>query len=95
MDLDGLAALVDLSLLKPIGDDRFLMLETIREYALEQLEASTAAEELRRRHARFFSALAEEAYERRFDAESEWSARLGVDHDDLRGALDWLVAQRP
>ena len=35
-DLDGLAALVDSSLLKPIGDDRFLMLETIREYALER-----------------------------------------------------------
>jgi predicted ATPase/class 3 adenylate cyclase len=94
-DLDGLAALVDSSLLKPIGDDRFLMLETIREYALEKLEASAAAEEHRRRHAHFFSALAEEAYERRFDAESEWSARLGVDHDDLRGALDWLVANDP
>ena len=94
-DLDGLAALVDSSLLKPIGEDRFLMLETIREYALEKLEASAAAEEHRRRHARFFSALAEEAYERRFDAESEWSARLGVDHDDLRGALDWLVANDP
>ena len=36
-DLDGLAALVDSSLLKPIGDDRFLMLETIREYAVEKL----------------------------------------------------------
>ena len=32
-DLDGLAALVDYSLLKTVGDDRFLMLETIREYA--------------------------------------------------------------
>ncbi len=35
-DLDGLAALVDSSLLKPIAEDRFLMLETIREYALER-----------------------------------------------------------
>ena len=94
-DLDGLAALVDSSLLKPIGDDRLLMLETIREYALERLARSTAAEELRQRHARFFSALAEEAYERRFEAESEWTARLGVDHDDLRAALDWLVGNDP
>ena len=38
VDLDALAALVDSSLLKPIGDDRFLMLETIREYAREQLD---------------------------------------------------------
>ncbi len=94
-DLDGLAALVDSSLLKPIGDDRFLMLETIREYALEKLEASAAAEELRQRHARFFSALAEEAYERRFDAESEWSARLGVDHDDLRARARLAGRERP
>jgi predicted ATPase/class 3 adenylate cyclase len=90
-DLDGLAALVDSSLLKPIGDDRFLMLETIREYALERLAGSASTQELRRRHARFFAALAEQAYEGRFDAESEWSARLGVDQDDLRAALDWLV----
>ena len=47
-DLDGLAALVDSSLLKPIGDDRFLMLETIREYALERLESSDDADEVRR-----------------------------------------------
>ena len=71
-----LAALVDSSLLKPIGDDRFLMLETIREYALERLESSDEAEALRQRHATFFSALAEQAYEHRFDAEAEWSERL-------------------
>ena len=94
-DLDGLAALVDSSLLKPIGDDRFLMLETIREYALERLAASEEAEELRRRHADFFAALAEQAYERRFDAEAEWSGRLELDHDDLRAALDWLAANDP
>jgi predicted ATPase len=75
-DLDGLAALVDTSLLKPIRDDRFLMLETIREYALERLEGSPEADELRRRHASFFSAVTEQAYEGRFGAESEWSARL-------------------
>ncbi len=91
-DLDGLEALVDSSLVKPIGDDRFLMLETIREYAAEKLAASAAADEVRRRHAAFFTELAEEAYEHRFDAETEWSERLELDHDDLRVALDWLTA---
>lgn len=67
------------------------MLATIREYALERLAASAAAEELRQRHAQFFSVLAEQAYERRFEAESECSAQLRVDHDDLRAALDWLI----
>jgi predicted ATPase/class 3 adenylate cyclase len=89
VDLDALAALVDLSLLKPIGDDRFLMLETIREYASERLDA-VGASELRRRHADYFADLAERAYSHRFDAEAEWSARLDADHDDLRAALDWL-----
>jgi non-specific serine/threonine protein kinase len=91
VELDALAALVDLSLLKPIGGDRFLMLETIREYARERLDES-GAEEVRRRHAEHFAAVAEEAYAHRFDAEAEWSARLDTDHDDLRAGLDWLEA---
>jgi len=94
-DLDGLAALVDSSLAKPIGDDRFLMLETIREYALERLAGSAEAGELRQRHATHFSALAEQAYAHRFDAEAEWSARLEIDHDDFRAALDWLTVNAP
>jgi predicted ATPase/class 3 adenylate cyclase len=93
-DLDVLAELVDSSLVKPIADDRFLMLETIREYASERLAAS-GADELRRRHAEFFAALAERAYAHRFDAEVEWSARLETDHDDLRSALDWLERADP
>jgi predicted ATPase/class 3 adenylate cyclase len=93
-DLDGLAALVDSSLLKPIADDRFLMLETIREYARERL-AHPGEVEVRQRHSMFFSALAEHAYDHRFDAEAEWSARLETDHDDLRAALDWLSANDP
>jgi len=94
-DLDGLAGLVDSSLLKPIGDDRFLLLETIREYALERLAGSTEAGDLRRRHADFFSALAEQAYEHRFDAEAEWAERIQLDHDDLRASLDRLVENDP
>ena len=89
VDLDALAALVDLSLLKPIGDDRFLMLDTIREYARERLDEH-GAEELRRRHADHFAAVAEQAYAHRFDDEAEWSGRLEADQDDLRAALDWL-----
>jgi predicted ATPase/class 3 adenylate cyclase len=89
-DLDCLTTLVDFNLVKAIGADRFLMLETIREYAGEQLADSREADGVRRRHAEFFAALAEQAYEHRFDAEAEWSSRLDLDHDDLRVALDWL-----
>jgi predicted ATPase/class 3 adenylate cyclase len=94
-NLDGVAALVDSSLLKPIGADRFLILETIREYALERLAGSAETEEIRQRHATHFSALAEQAYEHRFDAEAEWAERLETDHDDLRAALDWLTLNAP
>jgi predicted ATPase/class 3 adenylate cyclase len=92
-ELDDLGTLVDYSLVKPMGDDRFFILETIRQYALERLRERTEEDELRRRHAEFFAAVAEEAYGHRFDAEAEWSARLESDHDDLRSALDWLSQQ--
>src|SRR5215212_7998467 len=63
--LDGLASLVDESLLKQEegvgGEPRFVMLETIHEYAREKLRESGEAKELRRLHAEFFLALAEEA----------------------------------
>jgi predicted ATPase len=90
-DLDTIAALVDSSLLKPIGEDRFLMLETIREYAHEKLSESGHADQVGQRHAEFFAALAEEAYAARSAAEATWAARLELDHDDLRAALDWLT----
>jgi predicted ATPase len=51
---------VDKSLVRA-EDERFGMLETIREYAAEQLAESGEREELRRRHAEFFATLAEEA----------------------------------
>jgi predicted ATPase len=86
-DLDVLASLVDKSLLRH-ADERFTMLETIREYATERLESSGEAEEIRLRHAGHFLALAEEAepHMRLFSA--EWVDRLGREHDNLRAALD-------
>ena len=63
------------SLLKPIGDDRFLMLETLREYAGGEAGESAGRDELLSRHAAYFRELAEQAYLHRFAAEAEWSAR--------------------
>jgi predicted ATPase/class 3 adenylate cyclase len=91
-ELETLAALVDASLLKAIGDDRFLLLETVREFAAERLADEGETDAFRRRHAHSFAALAEEAYAGHFEHEVEWSSRLERDHDDLRAALDWLTA---
>jgi predicted ATPase len=95
-DLDGLESLVDKSLVRH-ADDRFRMLETIREYASERLEASGEAADLRRRHAEYFLALAEKA-EPRLRAEElggggrEWLDRQARELDNSRAALDVLEA---
>jgi tetratricopeptide (TPR) repeat protein len=94
--LDRLAGLVDQSLVVPSAANgahsRFEMLETIREYAAEQLVAAGEAAAVRARHARWFLALAEAAASRRsaWDA-TDGFARLDAEHDNLRAALHWAA----
>jgi predicted ATPase/class 3 adenylate cyclase len=90
-DLDTLQSLVDKSLLRHTGE-RYWMLETIREYASEQLEGSGEAEEFERRHAEHFLALAEAAEPNLHGNPGEWLNRLDHEHDNLRAALDQLEA---
>jgi predicted ATPase len=95
--LDGLATLVDHSLVWPSeaanGEPRFTMLETIREYAVERLASSGDLDELQRRHAEHFRDLAEEAEPQltRQDRVT-WLTRLEQEVDNLRAALDWAEA---
>jgi predicted ATPase len=89
-DLDTLQSLVDKSLVRHT-DDRFWMLETIREYATERLDESGAADDVRRRHAEHYLALAEKAPPgMRFGSDEEFARRLEVEHPNLRAALDVL-----
>ena len=90
-DLDVLQSLVDKSLLRHTGD-RFWMLETIRDYAAEQLELSGESDELGRRHAEHFLARAEEAEPNlhRSERSGDWLDGLEREHDNLRAALDWF-----
>jgi len=90
-DLDTIQSLVDKSLVR-LRDDRFWMLETIREFAVERLEASGEADDIGRRHAEHFLALAEEAEPHVQRDSLEWLDRLQADHDNLRAALDRLEA---
>jgi predicted ATPase/class 3 adenylate cyclase len=95
--LDGLQGLVDKNLAQCSevqGEPRLVMLETIREYALEQLAASGGdeAEDMRRRHASFCVALAEEAEGELWGADrAAWLDRLDLEHDNLRAALEWSL----
>jgi predicted ATPase/class 3 adenylate cyclase len=92
-NLDTLQSLVDKSLLRHT-EERFWMLETIREFAAERLRDSRETDELERRHAEHFLALAEEAEPnlRWSGSPGEWLDRLEREHDNLRAALDRLGA---
>jgi predicted ATPase/class 3 adenylate cyclase len=98
--LEGVSSLLDKSLLRqevgPEGEPRFVMLETIHEYARERLEASGEAEETRRLHAEYFLALAEEA-EPELSGADELACleRLEAEHDNMRSALAWSLENEP
>jgi predicted ATPase/class 3 adenylate cyclase len=93
-DLHMLESLLEKNLLRRWGSGRLGMLETIREYTRERLGESPEADEVRRRHAEFFLALAQSAnlntglVQRR-------PQRLDIanlEQDNIRGALDWTIA---
>jgi predicted ATPase len=90
-DLDTLQSLVDKSLLRH-SNERYSMLETIREYAAERLDESGEGEALRGRHAEHFLGLAEEADANLLwsGSSGEWLDRLESERDNLRAALDQL-----
>jgi non-specific serine/threonine protein kinase len=93
--LTGIAALADNSLLlqeaDTEGEPRFRMLETVREYELERLEASGEEEETRRRHAAWYLALAEAAGREIWGVnQSRWLARLDDEVPNMRAAIAWF-----
>jgi len=91
-ELDDLDSLVEVSLLKAVGADRFLMLETIRELALERLEASDEANEVRLRQAELCTALAQSANLNQ-EADGPMQHSLVIpEHDNIRAALEWTIS---
>jgi predicted ATPase len=93
-DMDAIASLVDKSLLRRTGD-RYWMLQTIREYARDHLDNSGEAGGIHSRHAEHYLALAEVAYEDRFDSDTAWVHRLDPERDNFRAALDHLQVGAP
>jgi predicted ATPase len=94
--LEGVESLLEKSLLRQEeglgGEPRFVMLETIHEYAREKLHKSGEAEELSGLHAAYFLAFAEEAEpELEGPDQVSWMERLEADHDNFRAALSWLL----
>ena len=93
-DIDSVSSLVDKSLLRRTGD-RYWMLETIREFATEQLAELGDVETLHEKHAAWYLALGERAQpELRARRMREWLDRLAADHANIRAALDHFLARR-
>jgi tetratricopeptide (TPR) repeat protein len=102
--LDGIASLVDKSLVQRAepggttsvagyGDEaRFMMLETLREYALERLESAGEIDLARRAHAAYLLVLAEEgAVLPDADAQDGWLAQCDAENANIRAALQYLT----
>src|SRR5260370_42086157 len=94
--LDGMASMVDKSLVQQVerakGESRFVMLETIREYAREKLNASREEAPTKRAHAAYCVVPVEEEPREQGGAEgAEWMERLALEHDNFGAGFDWLT----
>ncbi len=94
---DVLARLVEKSLVVVRPQDqrgtRYAMLETVRGFAAGAMAASGDPDAMSRRHAEHFLVLAEDAARELQGAhQQEWLDRLDADHDNLRLAFDWFLA---
>ncbi|HEX8218844.1 MAG TPA: tetratricopeptide repeat protein [Chloroflexia bacterium] len=95
---DGLLSLLDKNLLKRqdvaggAEEPRYVMLETIREYALERLEESGERDKVKEWHAEYYLALARAAESQITGPnQKQWLQTLEDEHDNLRGALGWTL----
>jgi predicted ATPase len=93
---EGLGSLLDKNLLKREegveGESRFSMLELIHDYALERLRVSGEEEAIRGLHARYFLELAEASEDAMArGAKQLWLNKLEQEHNNIRGALRWLL----
>ncbi len=94
--LDGVASLLDKSLAQQIGQEgnepQLVMLETIREFGLDRLQAHRELEAAREAHAAYYLHLVEEAHRHLFSVEAmQWFERVEQAYANLRAALQWAL----
>jgi predicted ATPase/class 3 adenylate cyclase/Tfp pilus assembly protein PilF len=94
--LDLVTQLVDKSLValdESSAVERYRLLETVRQYSRDRLLEMREDDAYRRRHRDWHLTLAGEAESGlRGPRQSEWLERIDLDHDDIRAALDWCIA---
>ncbi len=94
--LDAIGSLVEKSLLitveSVVGDSRFRMLETVRAFGLEQLEAHGESAQVRDAHAGWFQAVSRDAFEEQYGPlQAKWTPFLESEIENFRSALGWLT----
>jgi predicted ATPase len=95
-DLDQVATLVEQSLVKPLGGDRFFLLETLREYARERLDGAGETDEYALGHARWYLERLEDNHPQvRGPRHGELMAWFSSEEDNLRAMLTVLSAADP
>jgi predicted ATPase/DNA-binding winged helix-turn-helix (wHTH) protein len=97
--LNAVTSLFDKSLLsqrEAAGEPRLRLLEVVREFALEELEANGETNEVKRLHAEFFAGLSETAGAKLEQAKAtQWIEILEQEHDNLRAAMEWSLNNQP
>jgi predicted ATPase/DNA-binding SARP family transcriptional activator len=88
--IDTLQSLIDKSIIRR-DSARFTMLETVREYALERLARTREAEQVRRRHAGYFTEFAEATWSRGFRLHFPTPGVRAAETDNMRAALKWSL----
>jgi predicted ATPase/DNA-binding CsgD family transcriptional regulator len=93
---DGLESLINNSLISQvqslIGEPRFMLLETMREYALEKLDECGEKAVLCEQHAQHFLSLTEQATQAYYGSQAKiWFLLLEAEHDNMRSALRWCI----
>jgi predicted ATPase/transcriptional regulator with XRE-family HTH domain len=96
--LDAITRFVEKSLIAvdrfAHGENRYLLLETVREYCRERLQESGEESAIRARHFHFFLAFTEEAEQGlRGRDQVHWRKQLEQEHDNLRAALEFALAE--
>jgi predicted ATPase len=98
--LDALSSLVAKSMLNAdhsaAGPTRYQMLESIRHYAREHLDATGASDEARRHHARYYATAAAQMFPNlRGPDDTAWRRRLHADLENFRASLTWSLDSPP
>lgn len=92
--LDTLRTLLDASLLQSIernGSRRFALLETVKQFAREELNRERESDKAVRAHARVYAHVMKRFREGQGDDESAWVARVALEMDDVNAAFSWAV----